>query len=113
MADSFDWNALQSFLAVARAGRLTVAARQLGVDHSTLSRRIVALEEALQAQLFDRRTNGYILTSQGERLLESAQAMESVALTVLSAHDSDATAKPLFGRRPHTSGRNPHGSRAV
>jgi DNA-binding transcriptional LysR family regulator len=84
MVDSFDWNALQSFLAVARAGRLTVAARQLGVDHSTLSRRIVALEEALQARLFDRRTNGYTLTSQGERLLESAQAMESVALTVLS-----------------------------
>lgn len=84
MADSFDWNALQSFLAVARVGWLTVAARQLGVDHSTLSRRIVALEKALQAQLFDRRTNGYILTSQGERLRESAQAMESVALTVLS-----------------------------
>ena len=84
MADSFDWNALQSFLAVARAGRLTVAARQLGVDHSTLSRRLVALEGALQTRLFDRRTNGYTLTAQGERLLESAQAMESVALTVLT-----------------------------
>ena len=41
----FDWNDLQAFLALARAGRLTVAAQQMGVDHSTLSRRIAALED--------------------------------------------------------------------
>ncbi len=47
----FDWNDLQSFLAMARTGRLTVAARRMGVDHSTLSRRIGALEDAMQVKL--------------------------------------------------------------
>jgi len=42
----FNWNDLQAFLTMARAGRLTVAAQRLGVDHSTLSRRIAALEAA-------------------------------------------------------------------
>ena len=46
----FDWNDVRSFLAVARAGRLTAAAAKLGVDHSTLSRRISALEHALKAK---------------------------------------------------------------
>ena len=83
MADSFDWNALQSFLAVARAGRLTLAARRLGIDHSTLSRRLRDLEGRLQSQLFERSVNGYVLTPQGEQLLHAAQAMESVAFGVL------------------------------
>ncbi len=84
MPDAFDWNGLQWFLAVVRAGRLTVAARRLGVDHSTLSRRIKDLEDKLQTRLFDRSVSGYVLTSQGERLLAAAQAMETLALGVLS-----------------------------
>ena len=84
MVQQFDWNALQSFLAVVRSGRLTLAARQLGVDHSTLSRRIAALEESLQIRLFDRQPSGYTLTPQGEALLDSAQAMETTALDILA-----------------------------
>jgi DNA-binding transcriptional LysR family regulator len=83
LAESFDWNALQSFLAVARAGRLTLAARRLGIDHSTLSRRLKDLETALETRLFERSVQGYVLTPQGERLLESAQAMETVAFSIL------------------------------
>ncbi len=83
MAESFDWNALQSFLAVARAGRLTLAARRLGIDHSTLSRRLKDLEAALETRLFERSVQGYVLTPQGERLMESAQAMETVAFSIL------------------------------
>lgn len=49
----FDWNDLQAFLALARIGRLTVAAHQMGIDHSTLSRRISALEEAMGVPLFE------------------------------------------------------------
>lgn len=79
-----EWSSLQSFLAVARAGRLTLAALQLGINHSTLSRRIVALEAALQARLFDRAATGYALTAQGERLLEHAQEMESTAFAIVS-----------------------------
>lgn len=83
MAHQFEWSALQSFLVVARCGRLTIAAQQLGIDHSTLSRRMTSLEKSLQVQLFDRRPSGYTLTPQGERLLESAQSMEATALGIL------------------------------
>lgn len=78
----FEWSSLQSFLAVVRAGRLTTAARQLGIDHSTLSRRMAALEAALGAKLFDRRPDGYHLTIAGERLFNLARDMESGALAV-------------------------------
>ena len=76
----FDWNGFKSFLAVARAGRLTAAAARLGIDHTTVGRRIDALEQALGAKLFWRSPGGYALTAQGERLLATAEAMESVAL---------------------------------
>lgn len=76
-----DWNHLQDFLAVARTGRLTAGAQRLGVDHTTLSRRIAALEAALKARLFDRSPQGYALTVHGERLLARAEAMESLMLS--------------------------------
>ena len=69
----FDWDDLRFFLAVARVGRLTVAARRLGADHATVSRRITALEDALKAKLFERRPQGYALTEHGERLLSNAR----------------------------------------
>ena len=78
-----DWGLLSAFLTVARAGRLTLAARQLGVDHSTLSRRMATLEKSLQARLFDRTAAGYALTPQGDRLLAHAQEMENVALAIV------------------------------
>jgi len=81
---NFDWDALRSFLAVVRAGRLTTAALQLKIDHSTLSRRIAALETSLRAQLFDRLPTGYVLTSAGERLVVEAERMESVAIRIAS-----------------------------
>jgi DNA-binding transcriptional LysR family regulator len=81
---AFDWDDLRYFLAVARTGRLTVAAKRLNADHTTVSRRIGALEQALQARLFDRRPQGYRLTEQGQRLLAKAESMESQALAVAS-----------------------------
>jgi DNA-binding transcriptional LysR family regulator len=84
MSQIFDWDLLQSFLAVARTGRLTVAAKRLGVDHSTLSRRLVTLETALGVKLFDRALSGYSLTHQGETLLARAESMESTALAIQS-----------------------------
>jgi DNA-binding transcriptional LysR family regulator len=76
----FDWNNLRTFLAVARTGRLTAAAARLAADHTTVARRITALEQALQAKLFDRAPTGYALTAHGERLLATAEAMETLAL---------------------------------
>jgi DNA-binding transcriptional LysR family regulator len=81
---AFDWDDLRFFLAVARAGRLTAAARQLEADHTTVSRRISALEACLKAKLFERSPQGYTLTEPGERLLAKAEAMETQALAVAS-----------------------------
>lgn len=79
-AGDFEWSDLRFFLAVARAGRLGAAATRLGVEHSTVSRRLSALEAALGAKLFDRHPHGYGLTAAGERLLAAAEGMESLAL---------------------------------
>ena len=80
----FDWNDLRAFLAVARTGRLTAAAARLGADHTTVGRRIAALEHALKAKLFTRAPTGYTLTPHGERLMPQAEAMESLALSAQS-----------------------------
>lgn len=90
MSLSFDWDLLQSFLAVARAGKLTSAARRLKIDHSTLSRRLTTLEAGLGAKLFERHVSGYALTPQGEHLLQRAEVIESTVLAIQSdvAHAS-------------------------
>jgi molybdate transport repressor ModE-like protein len=75
-----DWDNVRVFLAVARAGQFVAAARRLGLDHATASRRVAALEAALGAKLFDRRTTGAKLTSAGERFLNAAEQMESAFL---------------------------------
>ncbi len=75
----FDWNDVRFFLAVVRSGTLTLAARRLGSDHTTVGRRLTALENALRAKLIDRSPTGCALTSQGERFLSAAEAMESIA----------------------------------
>ncbi|UUY06697.1 LysR family transcriptional regulator [Pseudomonas sp. J452] len=72
-----DWDNLRYFLELSRGGKLTVAARRLGVDHTTVARRIQALEKSLQTQLFLRSAAGYSLTEAGRNLLPQAEAMES------------------------------------
>ena len=75
-----DWDNVRVFLAVARAGQFVAGARRLHLDHATASRRVAALEAALGAKLFDRRTTGARLTSAGERFLLAAEQMESAFL---------------------------------
>lgn len=84
MSQSFNWNDLQAFLAVARTGRLTEAARSMAIEHTTLSRRITRLEAMLSTKLFDRRPTGYSLTADGAALLPRAEAMETTAVGILS-----------------------------
>jgi DNA-binding transcriptional LysR family regulator len=74
-----DWDDVRYFLAVARAGTLARAARDLGVDQTTVGRRVAALEEAVGARLFDRASTGYVLTTAGARVVEAAEAMEASA----------------------------------
>jgi DNA-binding transcriptional LysR family regulator len=72
-----DWDNVRVFLAVARAGQFVAAAKRLRLDHATVSRRVAALETALGARLFDRRTTGATLTAAGEKFLRAAEQMET------------------------------------
>ena len=76
-----NWDHIRIFLEVARTGQFLAAARRLRIDHTTVGRRIGKLEEDLATRLFDRRTDGCVLTSAGERLLAVAERMESEILT--------------------------------
>lgn len=77
-----DWDHARIFLGVARSGQILAAARQLRLDHATVARRITALERALGVKLFDRRTNGSVLTPAGERFLAAAERIEADMLRV-------------------------------
>lgn len=71
-----NWDDLRYFLAIARSGTLSGAARQLGVNHSTVFRRLGGLEETLGSRLFDRLPKGYALTTVGEEMLAIATRIE-------------------------------------
>ncbi|HEX2146527.1 MAG TPA: LysR family transcriptional regulator [Pseudorhizobium sp.] len=73
----FTWDDLQYFLAVARTGQLSTAARHLRTSHATVSRRIDRLEFALKVKLFERNPRGYILTTIGQRFIETAEKIEA------------------------------------
>ena len=75
--EHLDWDNLRYFLAVARAGKLTAAARRLGQDHTTVGRRIASLESTFRSKLFERRPEGYRLTETGQRLYENVKTVES------------------------------------
>lgn len=79
------WDDLRVFLAVAREGSISGAARRLSVQHSTVSRRMRALEEKLATRLIERRKSGYELTEAGEELKLSALKMEREVLEFESA----------------------------
>lgn len=72
-----NWDDVRIFLAVARAGQILGAAKRLELNHATVSRRIAALEESLNARLFRRMTTGSELTPAGEHFLAVAERMES------------------------------------
>jgi len=77
-----DWGDLRYFLELSRAGTLAAAARKLGVDYTTVGRRLAALEEDLGAKLFERTPEGLILTEAGESIRAAAEEMEEAALLV-------------------------------
>lgn len=74
-----DWNDYQAFLAVARAGQLARAAQSLGVDATTIGRRIRRLETRIGAHLFERSVQGQQLTEAGEALLAHVETMAHAA----------------------------------
>ena len=70
------------FLAVARAGQMLGAARALGINQATLSRRMATLEAALGAKLLVRRTHGSELTDAAPTLLETLERVETEMIGV-------------------------------
>ena len=102
--DSLRWDDLRTFLAVARSGSLTGAAEPLGVNPSTVHRRIASLEDALGGTLFDRDPRGYALTALGEALVPAAEEMEESALALVRkarGHDRSASG-PVWLTLPET-----------
>lgn len=70
------WDDLLYVLAVGRAGSLSGAARDLGVNHATVYRRIGKIEEQLRVRLFDRQRDGYAPTAAGEAMIALAAEMD-------------------------------------
>jgi DNA-binding transcriptional LysR family regulator len=73
------WDDVRFFLAVVRHGGLSSAARALAVEHSTVSRRVAALEARIGVRLFDRLPHRWTLTGEGAVLLGPAERMEQEA----------------------------------
>jgi DNA-binding transcriptional LysR family regulator len=86
---SQNWDDLRYFLAVARTGTLSAAAKQLGTEHTTVARHIQALEDELNSPLFHKSHTGYELTEVGERLLVGAEAIESAYVFAKTAASSE------------------------
>lgn len=78
----FDWDDIRLFLATARGNTIRGTARDLGITHATVSRRLHALEEKLGAKLFERTVDGHTLTSAGHSILEAAERAEREMATI-------------------------------
>ncbi|MBB3981112.1 DNA-binding transcriptional LysR family regulator [Sphingobium fontiphilum] len=79
----FDWDDLRIFLAVARARKVAPAARALGIDATTIGRRLARLEQALEASLFETLGGERVLTERGQALMRHAESVESAALAAV------------------------------
>jgi DNA-binding transcriptional LysR family regulator len=91
-----DWENLRHFMAVARSGTLSGAARALKVDHATVSRRLAALEAELDVVLVDRLPRSCRLTATGRQIFDQAVAMDNAADGI--ARIARAAHTPLIGK---------------
>lgn len=96
MTRDLDWEDIKTFRQVAASQTVRSAAKLLGVHHSTVSRRIETLEQATGARLFDRRPEGYVLTSAGEDLAQAAGGFADQLTTVrrrIAGQDDEMTGR--------------------
>ena len=93
MTQPVPWNDLQDFLAIARSGQLARAAAAMGVDATTIGRRLRRLEARLGRTLFEQTREGQVLTEAGEALLAQVERMARAA----DAIASDGAAGTLTG----------------
>src|SRR3546814_19369066 len=89
---NFTWDDLQYFLAVARTGQLSTAARHLRTSHATVSRPIDRLEFAPTVKLFERNPRGYWLTSAGQRFIETAEKIVAETHRTQAQNEKGTTA---------------------
>ncbi len=82
-----EWGDLRLFLAIARHGSVRAAAAELGINQSTVNRRMDVLEHTLNLTLFDRTTRGFVLTEYGHAIAAVAAPMQSQSESVLSEAD--------------------------
>jgi DNA-binding transcriptional LysR family regulator len=90
-----DWSDIRVFLAIARTGTLGAAARLTSQTQPTMGRRLRALESAVGQTLFQRTTDGLILTDEGTAVLAYAERMEE---------DANAFERALLGKEQHLTG---------
>jgi len=90
-----DWNDVRYFLALARTGSVRAAGVALGVSHSTVLRRVEALEEKLGTRLFDRSRDGYALSDAGRQMLAGGERIEA---------EMDALERGVLGRDERLQG---------
>lgn len=103
-----DWSHLEYFLAVARAGSLSRAAKRLKVNHTTVARRLDKLEQQLNVRLFDRLGSGYRLTEDGLALEQQAIQVEKQIKRIpgiFSASEADLRG-PLKISKPSSAALN-------
>jgi DNA-binding transcriptional LysR family regulator len=86
--DDFNWDDLRYFLRAAQTKTLAGAARSMGVEHTTIGRRLSALERALGAALVLRGPDGLTLTPLGQRIAPLVEEVERAVLTARAAAKS-------------------------
>lgn len=91
---TLNWNDLQDFLAIARTGQLGRAAEAIGVDATTMGRRLRRLEQRLGRTLFEQTRQGQTLTEAGEAILAEVEAMEQAASRI---HEASAEGEGPVG----------------
>ncbi len=77
-----NWDDLKLILAIGRSGSLSGAARALGLNHSTVFRRLNAIEKNLEVRLFERQANGYLMTEAGEAMKRSAERIDEEVISL-------------------------------
>ena len=90
-----DWDDIRFFLAVARHGNLSAAAKHLRVSQPTVGRRLASLEASVGVRLLDRKPNGYVLTPAGREVMAKAERLDA---------DVHALASSVSGRDIRLSG---------
>src|SRR5690348_11103151 len=87
-----DWSDLRHVLTVARAGTLAAAARRLGVNQTTVARRLKAAEHALGIRLFERRDGVLFPTAAGEAAIARAARVEQEVEALQGVRSGESTA---------------------